>query len=97
MDEETLKALGSVTAQRMKDFTCIAWELDLSTIEWFGKNEQMNSSVLSRVTEAGEQILDIIRLFLFKPGEDASIGRVGCSAGGGITGVWIGDGAGENG
>ena len=36
MDEETLKALGSVTAQRMKDFTCIAWELDLSTIECFG-------------------------------------------------------------
>ena len=96
MDEETLKALGGVTAQRMKDLTCIAWELDLSTIECFGKNEEINSSVLSRVTEAGEQILDIIRVFLFKPGEDASIGRVG-SLGRGITGVWIGDGAGENG
>jgi len=34
--------------------------------------------------------MDLIRLFLFKPGEDASIGRVG-SLGNGISGVWFGD------
>ena len=53
-----------------------------------------NSAALSRVISSGEQILDIIRLFLFKPGEDSSIGRVG-SLGGGVTGVWVGDGDGS--
>jgi len=90
MDELTLKALQSITAPRMRDFTCLVWELNENASVRFGENAELSSAALSRTVDAGEQILDIIRLFLFTPGQDASIGRVG-SLGGGITGIWIGD------
>jgi hypothetical protein len=95
MDELTLQSLQGVTVPRMKDLTCIAWELDEDAIPAFSKDVDLNSSVLLRTLDAGEQILDIMRLFLFTPGEETSIGRVG-SLGGGVTGIWIGDGRGEN-
>lgn len=96
MDERTLQALQSVTVRRMRDLTCLAWELDPIIAGDFGNDPEVNSSVLHRIVGAGEQILDILRLFLFTPGEDTSIGRL-ASLGGGVTGIWIGDGIGGRG
>ncbi len=95
MDDLTMQALRSATVPRMRDFSCIAWELPEGMVTSFPTDPASNSAVLSRVIGAGEQILDIMRLFLFKPGEDISIGRVG-SLGGGITGLWLGDGDGSD-
>jgi hypothetical protein len=89
MDELTMEAMRSATVPRMKDFSCIAWELPEGMVTSVTTDPVTNSAVLSRVIGAGEQILDIMRLFLFKPGEDVSIGRVG-SLGGSITGLWLG-------
>jgi len=90
MDDLTMQTLRSATVPRMRDLSCIAWELPERTVTSFTTDPATNSAVLSRLVSAGEQILDIIRLFLFKPGEDSSIGRVG-SLGGGVSGVWLGD------
>ncbi len=90
MDEPTMQAVRGATVQRMRDFSCIAWELPQDMVTSFTTDPASNSALLARVISAGEQILDIMRLFLFKPGEDISIGRVG-SLGGGITGPWLGD------
>jgi hypothetical protein len=95
MDELTMQALRSATVPRMRDFSCIAWELPEGAVTPFTTDPASNSAVLSSVISAGEQIVDIIRLFLFKAGEDSSIGRVG-SLGGGVTGVWLGDDVGSN-
>jgi len=94
MDELTMQALRSATVPRMRDFSCIAWELPEGMVTSFKTDPVSNAAVLSRVISAGEQIVDIIRLFLFKAGEDSSIGRVG-SLGGGVTGIWLGDGDGS--
>lgn len=96
MDELTMQAVRSATVPRMRDFSCIAWELPEGMVTSFTTDPASNSAALSRVISTGEQILDIIRLFLFKPGEDSSIGRVG-SLGGGVTGVWLGDSDGSRG
>src|SRR5665213_166649 len=85
MDELTMQAVRSATVPRMRDFSCIAWELPEEMGASFTTDPASNSAVLSRVIGAGEQILDIMRLFPFKPGEDVSIGRVG-SLGGGYHG-----------
>src|SRR5205814_4473476 len=77
MDDLTMQALRSATVPRVRDFSCIAWELPEGMVTSFTTGPASNSAVLSRVIGAGEQILDIMRLFLFKPGEDISIGRVG--------------------
>jgi hypothetical protein len=95
MDELTMQALGSATVPRMRDSSCIAWELPEGVVTSITTDPASNSVALSRVISTGEQILDIIRLFLFKPGDDSSIGRVG-SLGGGVTGVWLGDGDGSH-
>lgn len=95
MDELTMHAVRSTTVPRMRNFSCIAWELPEGMVTSFTTDPVSNSAALSRVIRRGEQILDIIRLFLFKPGGDNSIGRVG-SLGGGVTGVWLGDVAGSH-
>jgi hypothetical protein len=46
--------------------------------------------LLRQLLLQGEQIIDVIRLFLFKPGDNTSIGRVG-AVGSGVYGAWIGD------
>ncbi|MGA2712147.1 MAG: hypothetical protein ABSG41_03495 [Bryobacteraceae bacterium] len=94
IDLLTLQVLKCVTAQRMNDFTCLAWEIEPSLVGDFGKNgTHQPGQALNRIVETGEQIMDLIRLFLFKPGEDATIGRVG-GLGSGISGAWFGDSGG---
>jgi hypothetical protein len=89
MDDLTLQALVGVPNRRMKDSTCVAFEIDVSTLD-----SRTNSSLLQGLINRGERILDVIRLFLFKPGENKSIGRVGAIRGG-VSGVWLGDNAGH--
>ncbi|MEH1961359.1 MAG: hypothetical protein V7L05_16035, partial [Nostoc sp.] len=91
MDNLTLEAMDSLETKRLKDFTCIAFEVnfnaqDLASIGSLNNNEKF----LQQLLEQGERIIDVIRLFLFKPGNNTSIGRVG-AVGNGISGVWIGD------
>jgi hypothetical protein len=94
MDSLTIQSLQGVAAQKMTDFTCIAWEIEQSLLPDLGKEDlEQTGRVLNCIVETGEQIMDLIRLFLFKPGEDASIGKVG-GFGGGVSGIWFGDGAG---
>jgi hypothetical protein len=89
MDDQTLQALVGVPNRRMKDSTCVGFEIDVSMLD-----SRTNSSLLHELINRGERILDVIRLFLFKPGEDKSIGRVG-AIGDGVSGVWLGDNAGH--
>ena len=93
MDNETLDAISCVLATRMKDFTCLAWEIDP---QLFGRSipHPIDASILGPILRTAEQILDMIRLFLFVPGENSSIGRAG-AVGGGVSGVWFGDQAGD--
>lgn len=91
MDNLTLEAMDSLKTKRLKDFTCIAFEAnfndqDLASIGSIKNNEK----ILQQLLEQGERIIDVIRLFLFKPGNNTSIGRVG-AVGNGISGMWIGD------
>jgi hypothetical protein len=71
----------------MRDSTCVAFEINLPTLD-----SRTNSSLLQELINAGERILDLVRLFLFRPGEDKSIGHVG-AIGNGVSGVWLGDDA----
>src|SRR5262245_40313543 len=49
MDELTMQALRSATVPRMRDFSCIAWELPEGTVTSFTTNPSSNSAVLSSV------------------------------------------------
>lgn len=67
---------------------------ELEEEEWVDLSQlttpQENNALLERVRLQADQILDVLRLYLFRPGEDRSIGRAG-SMGGGVCGIWFGD------
>ena len=91
MDDLTLQALKDVPNRTMKDFTSVLFEIELDKPGYVSTlDSQMNYGLLQKLIEKGERILDAIRLFLFTPGENKSIGRVG-AIGNGISGVWLGD------
>lgn len=95
LDEPTLEAIASLHHQerRLKDFTCVAFEVDSDTFRSpaVAAETETEELVLQTCLERGERILDTIRLFLFKPGQDKSIGRVG-GIENGVCGAWIGTG-----
>lgn len=91
MDELTLQAMASVQSRKLQDFTCIAFEIELDKPDYTSTlSPEVNSLLLQQLLEKGERILDVIRLFLFKPGENRSIGRVG-AIGNGVCGAWLGN------
>jgi hypothetical protein len=91
MDDLTLQAIASLQNRSIKDFTCLAFEVNLrdQDITSIGSPDN-NSKFLQQLLEQGERIIDVIRLFLFKPGDNTSIGRVG-GLGNGVCGIWVGD------
>jgi len=95
MDDSTLLALENISNKTMKDFTVVAFEIEFDNPEYVSTlDSQINEELLQRLLEKGERILDVIRLFLFTPGENKSIGQVG-AMGHGISGIWFGN-DGEN-
>ena len=93
VDELTLQVIRGVQNRTLKSYTCVAFEIELDAY-LRPLDTESNSSLLQQLLERGERILDVIRLFLFKPGEHRSIGRVG-AIGNGVYGAWVGD-DGEN-
>jgi hypothetical protein len=91
MDDSTLEAMSSLQNRSLKDFTCVCFEVDLENQDIASIDSlDNNSNLLQKLLDQGEMILDVIRLFLFKPGNNTSIGRVG-AIGNGVSGVWIGN------
>ncbi len=92
MDDLTVQAMSKTPfATRMKDRTCIAFEIELDRPDCAAINSpNTNNALLSDILERGDRILDAMRLYLFKPGQDRSIGKVG-ALGKGIYGAWIGN------
>ncbi len=91
-DEESQRELRRVPDKRLKDFTCLMFELEEE--EWVDLSlpgsQHNNNALLERVCLQADQILDVLRLYLFRPGEDRLIGQAG-SMGGGVCGLWLGD------
>ena len=96
MDASTRSAIAAVTSRRLNDFTCMAFEVELDGPDYASAaSAEANNALMLSPLEQGEQILDVLRLFLFRPGEDRSIGRFG-AIDRGVYGVWLGSGDGEN-
>lgn len=91
MDEPTLEAVADLNGGKLRDSTCVAFELEAGTVN-LGPTvgPAADDALLQKLLERGERILDTMRLFLFKPGEKQSIGRVG-AIGKGVGGAWIGN------
>lgn len=78
MDADTLAAVQRVGVGRMNDQTCLAYEIVLDRPDYAqASSGEANGSLLLWLLERGERILDVLRLYLFRPGEDRSIGRLG--------------------
>lgn len=92
MDDATLSAVASVPEQRLGDQTCLFVELAEFDDEVLTGELGDVGLLLDRVLAQGEQVLDVLRLFVFKPGVDASIGALG-DVGHGVHCCWIGDAA----
>jgi hypothetical protein len=92
MDEVTQLEIGRVPNKRLRDFTCLMFELDEE--DDFNPSAQgnaaYNNAVLQRVRDQADQILDVLRLYLFRAGEDRLIGRAG-NVGSGVCGMWLCD------
>lgn len=90
IDNETLKNLESIPNQKLRDFTCIAFEINLDREDYVSiQEESTNTSLFQHILRKGENFLDVWRLCLFKPGEDFSIGSFG-AVGHGVQGFWLG-------
>jgi hypothetical protein len=96
MDDLTLQEISGLPERRIKDFTCVAFELELDKSDYaLASSERFNSALLQDLLARGDKILDVLRLYLFKPGQDNSIGRVGAIANG-VYGLWLGTIDGES-
>lgn len=90
IDKETLQNLDQLPNRKLRDFTCIAFEINLERENCtFTDDEDTNTSLFQHIISRGEQFLDVWRLCLFKPGEDFSIGNFG-AVGHGVQCFWLG-------
>lgn len=90
IDNQTLHYLESFPKYKLMNFTCIAFEINLDREDYlYIDDEDTNNSLFKFILNKGEQLLDIWRLCLFKPGEDFTIGSFG-AIGNGIQCFWLG-------
>jgi len=90
IDEESLQNIQSLQNLKLRDFTCIAFEIDLTkSNDTSSLDETINPAFFQEIIDRGERFLDVWRLCLFKPGENLSIGNFGALANG-IQAFWIG-------
>ena len=90
IDSQTVHNLRQVSNYKLRDFTCIAFEIELDQPGYtLTGDETINSSLFQHIIDKGERFLDVWRLCLFKPGEDFSIGNFG-AIDKGIQGFWLG-------
>jgi len=90
MDDITLEEISQLPNKRLRDFTCIAFEIELDRPNYaIASSTEFNNALLQDLLELGDRIIDVLRLYLFLPGEDKSIGRVG-ALGKGAFGAWLG-------
>ncbi|MBD2176799.1 hypothetical protein H6F42_07710 [Pseudanabaena sp. FACHB-1998] len=90
IDKESLQNIQSLQNLKLRDFTCIAFEIDLiESDDIFSLDETINPSFFQEIIDRGERFLDVWRLCLFKPGENFSIGNFGALENG-IQAFWIG-------
>lgn len=90
IDEESLRNLKQLQNQKLRDFTCIAFTINLAQHDYTSTlNGPISPSLFQYVVDRGERFLDVWRLCLFKPGEDLSIGNFG-TLGYGVQAFWLG-------
>jgi hypothetical protein len=90
IDDESLQNLSTFQNKKLRDFTCIAFEINLDLQNYaHTPNEAISSALFQHIVDIGERILDVWRLCLFKPGEDFSIGHFGAISDG-VQAFWIG-------
>lgn len=91
IDELTLSALEMIPDVKLHDFTCLIFEVELDRPDYARSTiPEENTAILYYLLNRGEQIVDLLRLYFFRPGEDISIGGVG-ALGNGFYGMWIGN------
>jgi len=95
IDPGSLEALANVPDVPLRQRTCLAFEVMLDCNDYTASEED-TAGLLEWLLQLGDQILDLLRLFLFCPGEDRSIGRAG-ALGRGVCGLWLGNGVHEAG
>ncbi len=90
IDNQTLDYLEQFPHHRLRDFTCIAFEINLDREDYlYLDDEATSNSLFHYILNRGEHFLDAWRLCLFKPGEDFTIGSFG-AIGNGVQGFWLG-------
>jgi hypothetical protein len=89
VDDETMANISFLPNRKLSDFTCLAFSTNLDNIKQ-GSKGISDQSTFDFLIEKGERFLDVWRLCLFKPGEDASIGKFG-AIGNGVQCFWIGE------
>ena len=89
MDEESLKKIRvlPVAWAAWSDAACIAFPVHLNE-EQFPNTDAGGTALLEWLLQLGDQIVDLLRLFLYRPGDDRRIGRVG-GLGRGVRGLWL--------
>ncbi len=89
MDSVTQSLLSSLGTGRLKNYTCIMFEMDSEKLTaLLQQGPDGHHAVLGAAIEQGERILDILRLYLFKPGQPAGIGRAG-GLDNGVSAIWV--------
>jgi hypothetical protein len=89
IDPETIENLSFLPNRKLSDFTCLAFSIDLD--DAIKKpHDNSDQSTFNYIIDKGERLLDAWRLCIFKPGEDASIGKFG-AIGNGVQCFWIGE------
>lgn len=89
IDEQSFAALRQMPqGRRLGDYACIAFPVTIPEEYLSEDDDRANTRLLEWLLRLGDQIIDLLRLFLYKPGDERRIGRVG-GIGRGIHGLWL--------
>ena len=88
IDQESLNEIRVLPqGRRMSDAACIGFPVHLNE-EQLPKTDAGQTALLEWLLQLGDQIVDLLRLFMYRPGDDRRIGRVG-GLGRGVRGLWL--------
>jgi hypothetical protein len=89
IDDETLQAINRLPhGSRVGDHACIFFSVKMNPDDYTRSAAATETGFLEWLLRLGDQIVDLLRLFLYRPGDDRVIGRAG-SLGRGVFGLWL--------
>lgn len=90
IDTLSLENVKDLPRKTLQNYTCVAFEIYLPNYSKLWTNDtKANNGLFQHLLDHVERIIDVLRFFIFEPGDDNTIGKVG-ALGNGVYGLWLG-------